>query len=1341
MKPKFTNLLLSASIVVSFSSQAFAAPVVKQNNTVNLNDNGSWVGGTTQPGSADIAVWDATVNVNQTVALGADLSWGGIDMTNSGGDVTINGANILTIGASGITSAASKWVWIDSAVTLGAAQTWTTPNNLFARGIVSGGFELTKAGGAILTLTNANTLSGGVKVTGGQLTAKNGAALGANTLTLGNGTTYRYERTTANASTFQGNAITVSPSSSVTITTDNSGNGYSGVISGDANSTVTIGATGATTQCSFSAGSSTQQFGSFMGRVEIFDGTSLRFSSTSSLNNGGASAIWDTNTSGEIAARNTGTVNLGALVGNGSIVGSSGADNNTTTFSVGALGSNSTFDGIIRDSNTAVGRRAALTKVGAGTLTLTSATGLTYTGATNVNEGTLKINGTKSGIGTTTVKINTTLTGAGSVAGTTTIQSGGTLAPGDGGVGNITHSSLTLASGSILDIEFGSGNDTATVSSGGTLTLTSGATVDVNGFGTDGTYTIINTTGASVSGTAATALTAVGGNGLKVYTFGYTGTAITMTITSSDPSNYWNVNGTGTWELAGNWTKNEIPDAIGAIAKVGPGVGGILANAFSDLTFSITLDADQKVGTLAFSDTVGTSVVIDPGLTTPGSLLFDNGASASILAGVAGVHVINAPVVVDADDLTVDVGDDALPETPTYLLTLNGVVSGSGAAIVKSGLGILALMGANTFDGGTTLGAGSVRIGTLTSLGATSTAATFTGGTLQLGAALTGVTRSLLVSGASNAIIDTNGFAYGYDGVIAPLGGGTGGLNKIGGGTLTLTAAQTYTGATNVTGGTLTVAGGSITSGATSSVTSAGLTVSSGSVAFNAGLNGNSANPASAMSISLTGGTFSASYVTIGRCTSNTNVIYNPIAGRTESGLYINGATASITGALNVGQGSSTNSTSSARIDSGSLSVGGAVVIQVNSPDRWSVLDVNGGSFTSTNVATGVQIGSGQTGSDALIVRNTGVATVEKIQLIQPVASTETSLLNVLGGTLYVGFGGIIGNNNGGTGVLDVQLGTATLGAKATWSTLLGATLNGTTVIKAANAVDAAFNISIAGVVGGTGGLQKTGTGTLTLSGANVYQGTTLVSAGNLAFTGDSSGALGAVTVATGATLSGSGNIGGSVTIDSTGHHALAVADVVANQVTRVITGALTMTSGNILDLSAAVTPSPGTYVLITATGGITGTIPNTTVNYNGITGTVAINGNNVELTVSGAAGYSSWASLNGASANANEDHDNDGVSNGVEYFIGGPNGNTTGFTPLPGVITVNGVLSVTWTHAASYTGTYGTDYVIQTSTTLAAGSWTNETLGGNVVTSGNTVTYTFPAGPVKNFARLVVTP
>jgi hypothetical protein len=131
----------------------------------------------------------------------------------------------------------------------------------------------------------------------------------------------------------------------------------------------------------------------------------------------------------------------------------------------------------------------------------------------------------------------------------------------------------------------------------------------------------------------------------------------------------------------------------------------------------------------------------------------------------------------------------------------------------------------------------------------------------------------------------------------------------------------------------------------------------------------------------------------------------------------------------------------------------------------------------------------------------------------------------------------------------------------------------------------------------------------------------------------------------------------------------------------------------------------------------------------------------NLKIQGVSSANFAAWATTNGATGQtAGMDHDSDGVSNGVEYFIGGSTGNTTGFTAVPGATTVSGYNGVTWTKAAGYTGVYGTDFAVETSTSLADGSWTTETAGVNVTISGNDVRYNFPTGPEKKFARLKVT-
>ena len=117
----------------------------------------------------------------------------------------------------------------------------------------------------------------------------------------------------------------------------------------------------------------------------------------------------------------------------------------------------------------------ALSKAGTGTWILD--TPLSYSGTTRVNLGTLLVNTTLSGTGAVTVAANSngTLGGNGTIGGAVTVNSTGTLAPGNSP--GILHlgSNLTLAGGSNLNIEIGgstagTGYDQVQVT--GALTLT-----------------------------------------------------------------------------------------------------------------------------------------------------------------------------------------------------------------------------------------------------------------------------------------------------------------------------------------------------------------------------------------------------------------------------------------------------------------------------------------------------------------------------------------------------------------------------------------------------------------------------------------------------------------------------------------------------------------------------------------------------------------------------------------------------------------------------------------------------------------------------------------------------
>jgi autotransporter-associated beta strand protein len=276
-------------------------------------------------------------------------------------------------------------------------------------------------------------------------------------------------------------------------------------------------------------------------------------------------------------------------------------------------------------------------------------------------------------------------------------------------------------------------------------------------------------------------------------------------------------------------------------------------------------------------------------------------------------------------------------------------------------------------------------------------------------------------------------------------------------------------------------------------------------------------------------------------------------------------------------------------------------------------------------------------------------------------------------------------------------------------------------------------------------GLFVLGPNTWTLTNnANDYTGNTTVSGGTLALGADNvlpdatAVTLGAGTLdaATFDDTAGTLDCSGPATINVGAGGTLAFLDSSAvdwTGGTLQITG--TFVPGNGVDPGVGV--NPGSLRFGTTNGGLTSS-QLASISAPGWTG-FALDDYGY-LTATAALGYASWAALNGAGANLNDDHDNDGVDNGVEYFIGGPNGNTTGFTPLPGVTNTGGVLSITWTKAGDYAGTYGNHFVVETSDSLG-GTWSTEASPGNVTISGNNVTYTFPSPlGTKRFARLKVT-
>jgi autotransporter-associated beta strand protein len=132
-----------------------------------------------------------------------------------------------------------------------------------------------------------------------------------------------------------------------------------------------------------------------------------------------------------------------------------------------------------------------------------------------------------------------------------------------------------------------------------------------------------------------------------------------------------------------------------------------------------------------------------------------------------------------------------------------------------------------------------------------------------------------------------------------------------------------------------------------------------------------------------------------------------------------------------------------------------------------------------------------------------------------------------------------------------------------------------------------------------------------------------------------------------------------------------------------------------------------------------------------------AYGGKAVTLTVPASGdNYATWATDNGISGEPfDEDFDNDGVSNGVEYALGL---NPT-VSSVPAGVVSNGGLTITYVKGADAKANGDVTWSIETSTDLGVtDDWTvNTTL---VTETVDQISITFASGtPVRNFARLKV--
>ena len=388
------------------------------------------------------------------------------------------------------------------------------------------------------------------------------------------------------------------------------------------------------------------------------------------------------------------------------------------------------------------------TKEGAGTLQL-GGTSVGYTGVTTVNAGTLAVS-------------NSLALGFSTAASNLVLNNGSTIAFSSP---SFNHN-FTLTGG-IVNLQL---TGIGTVVSG-SPTLTASTTLNFNGTSTTGSLSgNLADTGANILSVTKNGTSRVLLSGNNSYTGPTTVSAGTLQAGSS---NAFSQNSAFTIAGGAILSLNNFSEVIGSLAGAGTVTNGGAATGTlttgGDNTSTLFSGVIQngaagltnltKVGTGTFTLS-GANTYTGTTTISAGTLQLGNGgANGSILGNVTD----NANFAIDRSD--------------NY--TFGGIISGSGT-FQQIGAGTTVLTGTNLYTGGTTISAGTLRLGN--------------GG--ANGSILGNVTDN-----ANFAIDRSDNYTFG--GIIS----GSGAFQQIGTGTTVLTGTNLYTGATTVDAGTLVVDG------------------------------------------------------------------------------------------------------------------------------------------------------------------------------------------------------------------------------------------------------------------------------------------------------------------------------------------------------------------------------------------------------------------------------------------------------------------------------------------------------------------------------------------------------
>ncbi|MGD0651249.1 MAG: autotransporter-associated beta strand repeat-containing protein [Verrucomicrobiia bacterium] len=786
-----------------------------------------------------------------------------------------------------------------------------------------------------------------------------------------------------------------------------------------------------------------------------------------------------------------------------------------------------------------------LTKNGAGTLTLSGAN--TYTGLTAVASGALMLRGGSLG-GSVTVGSGLTLGGDGTINGSVTLASGATSLQLSNGVGGAltVGNGLTLANGNSLSFELGSvGSSDKIALTGSNVTVNGTVTINLSSIGgfNAGNYNLI--TGGSLASTNGFVL---GATPNPTFTYALTNSSgnllVKVSTTNAALTAFWR------GDVNGNWNTTS-PNFNWATDSAGTNHTAFLPSLPTDVTFATTnaanfattLGADFEISTLTFTTASNVTVAGANTLTIDNGLVVNSGAGAVTISSTA-----------------VGLGfSQVWSNNSANSFTASSSISGSGVSLTIAGTGKTVLAGTSTYDGGTTVNGGTLTLGNPTDTLANGGAVTINAATLDVSSNSDTVGAVTLVSGTITGTVGvlSSSAAEVQSGAVKAILGGSGGLTKTTSGTVTLSATNTYTGNTLVRAGTLVLdTGGLINNTVFSSVgrsgTDNGTLTLQGNASynivgadFNVGDSGGSkgtlyvSNNATVVASRIfVGSAFDAGSAAQGVVNQVSGTVTvtgagepvfclggsQNLTGNNGSGTYnLSGGTVLVAnsggnawiggwgqGALNVTGGGITFSNF--------LSVGRQRSPTLVQPVPVGTLTVSGGSVTQANPLAHTVIG--ELGTGTLVVASSGLMVVQGNDgLVVGNGPEGYGTVNLNGGTLITTN---VNRNLGGTnGTAFFNFNGGTLKAKGTHRAFMtGLT---TATVQSAGAVidDSGFSITIGQPLldGGTGGgLTKSGSGTLTLTGANTYQGPTAVNAGRLIIPASQTG-TGAITVADGAAL------------------------------------------------------------------------------------------------------------------------------------------------------------------------------------------------------------------------------